>query len=98
MPIPAPLVDRLVLPLIGAPMFIASYPELVIAQCRAGVLVRAEKTARGWKGVYVALPDGQSAANAFGLEIDVQGRELSRTPLTPGGGQIRIMPPPRLAR
>lgn len=38
MPIPAPLVDRLVLPLIGAPMFIASYPELVIAQCKAGVL------------------------------------------------------------
>jgi nitronate monooxygenase len=38
MPVPAPLVDRLVLPLIGAPMFIASYPELVIAQCKAGVL------------------------------------------------------------
>lgn len=38
MPVPAPLVDRLALPLIGAPMFIASYPDLVIAQCRAGVL------------------------------------------------------------
>src|SRR5690606_28156674 len=30
--------DRLTLPLIGAPMFIASGPELVLAQCRAGVL------------------------------------------------------------
>ncbi len=38
MPLTAPFVDRLVLPLIGAPMFIASYPELVIAQCKAGVL------------------------------------------------------------
>lgn len=38
MPIPTPLANRLALPLIGAPMFIASYPELVIAQCRAGVL------------------------------------------------------------
>lgn len=38
MPIPEPFVDRLALPLIGAPMFIASYPELVIAQCKAGVL------------------------------------------------------------
>ncbi len=34
----APFLDRLSLPLIGAPMFIASYPELVIAQCRAGVM------------------------------------------------------------
>src|SRR3954465_14196181 len=29
---------RLSLPLIGAPMFIVSQPELVIAQCRAGVV------------------------------------------------------------
>jgi len=34
----APFLDRLSLPLIGAPMFIASYPELVVAQCRAGVV------------------------------------------------------------
>jgi nitronate monooxygenase len=33
-----PFLDRLSLPLIGAPMFIASYPELVVAQCRAGVI------------------------------------------------------------
>lgn len=30
--------DRLRLPVIGAPMFIVSGPELVIAQCRAGIL------------------------------------------------------------
>jgi len=38
MPIPASFVDRLSLPVIGAPMFIASTPELVIAQCKAGIV------------------------------------------------------------
>ena len=62
--------------------------------CAAGVLVRAEKTDRGWKGVYVALADATSAAGAFAIEIDARGREVARTPLTPGGGQVRVMPPP----
>lgn len=38
MPIPASFRDRLSLPLIGSPMFIASTPELVIEQCKAGVI------------------------------------------------------------
>jgi nitronate monooxygenase len=38
MPIPASFRDRLVLPVIGSPLFIASTPELVIAQCTAGVI------------------------------------------------------------
>ena len=38
MPIPAALRDRLSLPLIGSPMFIASTPELVIEQCKAGII------------------------------------------------------------
>jgi len=38
MPIPASFRDRLSLPLIGSPMFIASTPDLVIAQCKAGVI------------------------------------------------------------
>ncbi|HSQ69395.1 MAG TPA: nitronate monooxygenase family protein [Steroidobacteraceae bacterium] len=38
MPIPASLAGRLTLPLIGAPMFIASTPELVVAQCKAGII------------------------------------------------------------
>lgn len=37
MPIPAPF-DRLRLPVIGSPMFIVSGPELVIAQCKAGIV------------------------------------------------------------
>lgn len=38
MSLPAQLQGKLRLPLIGAPMFIVSGPELVIAQCRAGVV------------------------------------------------------------
>jgi len=38
MAIPATLVGKLRIPLIGAPMFIVSGPELVIAQCKAGII------------------------------------------------------------
>jgi len=38
MPIPAQFRDRLRLPVIGAPMFIASTPDLVIEQCKAGII------------------------------------------------------------
>lgn len=38
MSLPPILKDRLRLPLIGAPMFILSGPELVIAQCKAGIV------------------------------------------------------------
>src|SRR6185369_5991091 len=33
-----PLFDRLRLPVIGSPLFIISGPELVIAQCKAGIV------------------------------------------------------------
>ncbi|HAJ46022.1 MAG TPA: nitronate monooxygenase [Alphaproteobacteria bacterium] len=38
MPMPAILEDRLRIPVIGAPLFIVSGPELVIAQCKAGIV------------------------------------------------------------
>ncbi len=38
MPLPESLTDRLRIPLIGAPMFIVSGPELVLAQCKAGIV------------------------------------------------------------
>jgi len=38
MPIPAHIRDHLRLPVIGAPLFIVSGPELVIAQCKAGIV------------------------------------------------------------
>ena len=37
MPVPA-IFDRLALPVIGAPLFIVSNPDLVIAQCKAGIV------------------------------------------------------------
>jgi nitronate monooxygenase len=38
MALPAKLFDNLRLPLIGSPLFIVSGPELVIAQCKAGIV------------------------------------------------------------
>ena len=38
MALPRRLQEKLALPVIGAPMFIVSVPELVIAQCRAGIV------------------------------------------------------------
>ena len=38
MTLPSPLFDRLRLPIIGSPLFIVSGPELVIAQCKAGIV------------------------------------------------------------
>jgi nitronate monooxygenase len=38
MALPSPLFDRLRLPVIGSPLFIVSGPELVIAQCKAGIV------------------------------------------------------------
>ena len=33
-----PILQKLALPVIGAPMFLVSNPDLVIAQCRAGIV------------------------------------------------------------
>lgn len=38
MSLPAAIADRLRLPVMGSPMFIVSNPELVIAQCKAGII------------------------------------------------------------
>jgi nitronate monooxygenase len=55
MALPEGLKSRLRLPLIGAPMFIVSGPELVIAQCQAGIIgafpalnARPEKALDDW--------------------------------------------------
>ncbi|MDE3117149.1 MAG: nitronate monooxygenase, partial [Pseudomonadota bacterium] len=38
MPLPKVMEGRLRLPVIGSPLFIVSGPELVIAQCKAGIV------------------------------------------------------------
>lgn len=70
--------------------FIASF------QCRSGcdvgVLLRAEKTSDGMKGIYLSLKEGDVAS--YRVTLDSNGRETGRTKLRPGGGQMRIAPPP----
>lgn len=67
---PSHLTKNLRLPVIGAPMFRVSGPDLVIAQCRAGVIgafpalnARTTETLREWlQAIRTALADDESAA------------------------------------
>ena len=61
------------------------------AGCETGILLRAEKTSSGMKGIYVSL-NGDVAS--YRVTLDAQGRMLTRDALMPGGGQMRIAPPP----
>ena len=38
MSLPASIADRLRLPVMGSPLFIISNPDLVLAQCKAGII------------------------------------------------------------
>jgi hypothetical protein len=58
--------------------------------CKTGVLLRAEKTAQGMKGVYFALAGDELIG--YRLVLDGEGKEVSREPLRRGGGQMRIAP------
>ena len=60
--------------------------------CKTGVLLRAEKTADGIKGIYVALA-GEDPAT-YTVTLDAAGKELSRERVRPAGGQVRFAPPP----
>jgi hypothetical protein len=66
--------------------------------CKAGVLLRAEKTADGMKGIYVSLTAGDLLS--YAVTLDAQGKELARSALQPagrgggGGGGGRAGPPP----
>ena len=64
-----PLFDkRLRLPLIAAPMFLASGPELVLACCRAGIVgtfpVKNQRTAEGLDGWLTTINEGCAAIEA----------------------------------
>ncbi len=53
------------------------------AGCTTGLLLRAEKTPEGMKGVYVSLTEGD--LNSYAINLDAQGKETSRDKLPPGG-------------
>jgi hypothetical protein len=58
--------------------------------CKTAVLLRAQKTATGMKGLLVSL-DGPALAS-FAVTLDANGKELSRQPISPGGGMARFAP------
>ena len=60
--------------------------------CETGVLLRAEKTPTGMKGIYVALSDPDLPA--YSVRVDTQGQIVERNKLRRGGGLERIAPPP----
>jgi len=55
--------------------------------CNTGVLLRAQKTATGMKGIYVSLTPGD--LGSYRVTLDGEGRELSRERLRPAAGQYR---------
>jgi len=59
---------------------------------KTGVLMRAEKTADGMKGVFVALDEGDIAS--YRVTLDSNGRIVNKDKLAYAGGQVRIAPPP----
>ena len=72
---------------------VAFFASFKCAQgCETGILLRAEKTSGGMKGIYVSLTGGEVAS--YRVTLDEQGRVLTRDALRPGGGQMRIAPPP----
>lgn len=51
--------------------------------CKTGVLLRAEKTSDGMKGIYVSLTEGDLVS--YAVSLDAQGREIQRTQLQSAG-------------
>ncbi len=85
MPVSPLLEGRLRLPLIGAPMFIVSQPDLVLAQCRAGIVgafpslnARPLEQLDQWLGEISSALDADRAANPdakiapFGVNLIVE--------------------------
>ena len=60
--------------------------------CETGALFRIEKTADGWKGIYVSLTE--PGTPSYRVTLDAQGKILTRDRLRRGGGLIRVAPPP----
>ncbi len=61
--------------------------------CKTGLLLRAEKTPQGMKGIFVSLSSGDVAP--YRVTLDAEGRELSRERLRSGaGGMWRVAPAP----
>jgi hypothetical protein len=60
------------------------------AGCKTGVLLRAEKTTTGMKGIYISLVENDVAG--YAVTLDANGKELTRERLRPAGGMVRFAP------
>ena len=61
-----------------------------VGACRTGVLLRAEKTPTGMKGVFLSLDAGE--VGGYAVTLDANGKILTKERLRPGGGLMRIAP------
>jgi hypothetical protein len=60
-----------------------------MADCKTGVLLRAETSPEGMKGAFVSLNEGDLVS--YSLKLDAQGQEASRQRLAGGGGTVRMV-------
>ena len=58
--------------------------------CQTGILLRAEKTAEGMKGIYISLTERDMAC--YRVTLDPDGKELNREKLPPAPTSPRILP------
>jgi len=61
-----------------------------VGGCKTGVLLRAEKTATGMKGIFLSLDEGE--VGGYAVTVDASGKILTKERLRPGGGLMRIAP------
>ncbi len=59
----------------------------IVGESEGGILLRAEKTPEGIKGILLSVKDGVPAA-AYRVVLDAQGKELKRDRLRPAPGGI----------
>ena len=85
MPLPASIANSLALPVLGSPLFIVSGPELVIAQCKAGIIgsfpalnARPVDKLDEWLDA-----DHERACGVQGAEPEREGRTLRGEPDLP---------------
>lgn len=60
--------------------------------CKTGILLRAEKTPQGTKGILVSLSPNEVAP--YRVTLDSEGRVTAREKLKRAGGMFRVAPPP----
>ena len=65
------------------------------AGAKSGILLRAEKTADGMKGIFISLAEGDVAP--YNIVLDAQGKEVSRSRLRGSPGPMKRMATERIS-